>query len=244
MSPSNASDLLPGRSNRVKLVTWTLAEVDSTSYKVLVHEGLETGYLLGERLQSGRKGQHVMAGHVLHHCDQGSRFRKGNQVVVKAFINYAEAVQEALLTRQACGSRRDSTSTNRIVRLLDLVTDETFSYIVLEYFHGGDLCDRILSMEERSVPSSLARVWYYDLLQSMIQLKARRIAHMDISPENILLDKHGRCKLIDFGMSISLPRNHEPDMVYTGLAQSGKASYIPPEVYKGVPYDPCAADIW
>lgn len=243
VSPSNTSDLLPRRSSRFKLVTWTLAEVESMPYKVLVDESHETGYLLGVRLRSGRKGQHVMRAHVVHH-DEGTRFRKGDPVVVKAFSDSFEATKEALLTKQACGSRRHRRSATRVVRLLDLLTDEDFSYMVLEYLNGGDLCDRILSMDGRSVPPCLARLWYYDLLHSMIYLRAQRIAHMDISPENILLDENGRCKLIDFGMSIFLPRNHEPETVYPGLAKSGKASYISPEVYKGEPYDPVKADIW
>lgn len=60
-------------------------------------------------------------------------------------------------------------------------------------------------------------------------LHSEKIAHRDVKTENLLLDKTGRVKIIDFGISshfFSLGLNYSPMMVGT----SGTIGYMAPEV--------------
>lgn len=60
-----------------------------------------------------------------------------------------------------------------------------------------------------------------------------------MKPENILLDKHGHIKLIDFGFSkqVNNVRNHR------ARTNCGTAAYAAPEVVIGTGYN-YKADIW
>ena len=70
-----------------------------------------------------------------------------------------------------------------------------------------------------------------------------------MSLENILLDKDGRAKLIDFGMALMVGQPHgvsaggRSSIPPTGPC--GKRSYMAPEVAMGDrPYDGFAVDVW
>lgn len=162
--------------------TWMMAYLDMDLCKVLVHKTLDTGYLLGPSISETPK-HYIAIADVIHH-EEGtsgmSYFRTGERVVIKAFTDAVAARKEAYLTACACSGLNES---SRIVRLVDLLVDESFCYIIQEYIPGGDLLDRMLLAEAMPLPQSVVRSWFIDLLEALMCLHRRGIAHMDISPE-------------------------------------------------------------
>lgn len=166
--------------------TWMMVHLGTDLCKVLLHKTLNTGYLLGKHLTSNRSQEYIAIAHVIHH-EEGSGglcyVRTGERVLFKAFTDAAAAQKEAYLTLCACSGGYKST---KIVRLVGLLADESFSYIVQEFVPGGDLLDRLLLAESTPVPQSMVRTWFVDLIEALIHLQRRGIAHMDISPEVII----------------------------------------------------------
>ncbi|XP_027489396.1 membrane-associated tyrosine- and threonine-specific cdc2-inhibitory kinase, partial [Corapipo altera] len=71
------------------------------------------------------------------------------------------------------------------------------------------------------------RLWGYlwDILGALSHLHARNWAHLDVKPDNVLLDPRGRCRLADFGTAT-------PPGEGEGLG-GGDPRYVAPEVLEG-----------
>jgi len=131
-----------------------------------------------------------------------------------------------------------------IVNLKEVVTTETFTYIVMELLSGGELFHRIV--EKGCFPEEEAQRLFAQILMSMNYLHEMNIVHRDVKPENILYCSTGanEIKLIDFGYagiwSVEKP--------LTGLC--GTPDYVAPEVLSwydddetGKPYGK-GSDMW
>ena len=125
------------------------------------------------------------------------------------------------------------THTN-IVQCYDYFTKGNCLYLILEYCNGGSL----MEMLENGQTISTEQIIYFakNILSALQYLKAMNICHLDIKPSNILLDKFGRIKLADFGLSCHV---HEKINRYIG-----SFVYMAPEIISKTPYDPFEADMW
>jgi serine/threonine protein kinase len=86
--------------------------------------------------------------------------------------------------------------------------------IVLEYIDGVTLCEY-----NSAVPEHLL----HDILDGVDYLHHRGILHNDIKPDNILINKLGHARIIDFGLSSSY------DSIYTGVI-GGSEGFTAPEI--------------
>ena len=62
--------------------------------------------------------------------------------------------------------------------------------------------------------------------------------HRDIKLENVMIDSNNNVKIIDFGFSITIPKDKKLSIF------CGTPSYMAPEIIKRAPYSGYAADIW
>ncbi|KAM6395153.1 death-associated protein kinase 2-like [Rhynochetos jubatus] len=126
-----------------------------------------------------------------------------------------------------------------IMRLHDLFASRAEMVLVLELIGGGELFDFIAEKEVLSEEEAIQ--FLGQILRGVEYLHARRIAHFDLKPENIMLRERDvpqpRIKIIDFGLAQRL----EDGVTFKSLC--GTPQYIAPEV---INYEPLssATDMW
>jgi len=115
-----------------------------------------------------------------------------------------------------------------IPKVYDYFSEEARSYLVMEFIEGRDL-EAILSEMTGFLPHEQVLEWAIQLCDVLQFLHEHTppIIFRDIKPSNIMLDKHGRLRLIDFGIA----KNFQPGQKGTMIGTEG---YSPPEQYRGI----------
>lgn len=125
-----------------------------------------------------------------------------------------------------------------IVRLFDVLEDDTSTCLVLEYCAGGDLAGFI--KEKGRVREATARRFMQHLGAGLQVLHCSNLIHRDLKPENLLLSTPGKdaiLKISDFGLARKLEPGAYADTV------CGSPLYMAPEVLQFQKYD-SKADLW
>ncbi|XP_048784962.1 death-associated protein kinase 2-like isoform X4 [Lagopus muta] len=126
-----------------------------------------------------------------------------------------------------------------IMQLHDLFTCRAEMVLVLELMRGGELFDFIA--EKEMLLEEEAIEFLEQILLGVQYLHGRHIAHLDLKPENIMLQEKDvpkpQIKIIDFGLAQKL----EHGVTFRSLC--GTTQYIAPEV---INYEPLssATDMW
>ncbi len=112
--------------------------------------------------------------------------------------------------------------------VFDFFTESDRSYLVLEYIHGQDL-EAILSEQSVYFPPDKVVDWMLqlcDVLEYLHRHEPNPVIFRDLKPSNVMLDRHGRVRLIDFNIA---------KVFQTGLKGTmiGTEGYSPPEQYRG-----------
>lgn len=130
-----------------------------------------------------------------------------------------------------------------IAQLLDAgVTPQGQPYMVLELVHGM----RIDHWCERRAPSARQRIeLFIQVLQAAAAAHSHLVIHRDLKPSNILVDRHGRVKLVDFGIARML--SDEGGALSSALTQDGSfaltPAYAAPEQFQRGPLS-TATDVY
>ena len=92
-----------------------------------------------------------------------------------------------------------------VLGMVDAFEDETHVYCVQPFLPGKDLFYKVDRLGGPVCEAKAAQV-LGQLCLGLRYLKRRhRMAHRDVSLENIMMDTHGRACLIDLGMAVQLP---------------------------------------
>jgi tRNA A-37 threonylcarbamoyl transferase component Bud32 len=102
-------------------------------------------------------------------------------------------------------------------------------YLVMEYIEGHTLLD-LLKRVNGALPPATVIEWGRQICDVLAYLHSRvpPVIFRDIKPANIMLDKHGRIKLIDFGTARIFDTSKHTDTL-----KMGSIGYAPPEQYQG-----------
>lgn len=125
-----------------------------------------------------------------------------------------------------------------IIPLMDFFETPDCFYLVMEKCDGGDVLDRVASIEHYSEKDACQ--FSKGLLQAVQFMHERGIAHRDLKPQNLLLESDAdntSVKVCDFGYA---KRVHMPKSLTT---LCGSLHYVAPELLKNHPYDE-SADMW
>jgi len=107
------------------------------------------------------------------------------------------------------------------------------TYIVMEYFSGGTVADRLRAAKDGGapVPRETALRWLREAALALDAAHAADIVHRDVKPANLLLDANERLAVGDFGIARLAD---DTQMTQTGQVL-GTAAYLSPEQAMGQP---------
>jgi hypothetical protein len=121
----------------------------------------------------------------------------GRHVAIK-FFSHRKALDGSLLSREV--EKLVFLSTDRyVVQLLDVGWDAEPPYYVMEYIENGSLDDRI--KRDGPLPMADAVSLFREVAIGLSHAHSKGVLHCDLKPANVLLDRHGRPRLADFGQS-------------------------------------------
>ena len=111
-----------------------------------------------------------------------------------------------------------------IVRVLDFFPANNTAYIVMEFLEGSTLKE--LTAQQGRIPAKDMLEMLEPILRAMESMHAAGIIHRDISPDNLMVLKSGKVKLMDFGCA----RNIDGGRTMTTMLKHG---FAPKEQYSG-----------
>ncbi|MEE4025438.1 Stk1 family PASTA domain-containing Ser/Thr kinase [Gordonia sp. PKS22-38] len=125
-----------------------------------------------------------------------------------------------------------------IVQVFDTGEAETedgpLPFIVMEYVDGDTLRDVLRS--NGPVSPRQAMTWMADVAAAMDFSHRNGIVHRDMKPANVMIDKAGAVKVMDFGIARAMS-DTTSTMTQTS-AVMGTAQYLSPEQARGIKVDP------
>ncbi|MEM8860725.1 MAG: serine/threonine-protein kinase, partial [Chloroflexota bacterium] len=115
-----------------------------------------------------------------------------------------------------------------IPEVFDYFSEGNSYYLVMEFIRGKDL-EAVASARKEPCTEEEVLKWALQVCDVMIYLhnqKPEPIVFRDLKPSNLMLDQHGRIRLIDFGIAKIFREGAKGTMI-------GTEGYSPPEQYRG-----------
>ncbi len=113
-----------------------------------------------------------------------------------------------------------------VVDIENYFSENNTVYFVMEYIDGVSV--KILTnSNEGKISLNDATLILFTIGSALIEVHKKGIIHRDISPENIMIDRDGEIKLIDFGAS----KNYFDNSYYKNESIFLKPGFAPPEQY-------------
>jgi serine/threonine protein kinase len=146
----------------------------------------------------------------------------------------------SLESKQICGdceiaALRQLTAPN-VIALYGVSILPHALYLVLEYCPHGSLLEHV----RRTGPLQGRQLYGVckGILTGLAYIHSQNFAHQDLKPANLLIDRYGRVKLADFGIS-GLFADHGMSSTHAGTFM-----FMAPELGMKKTFDPFKADIW
>ncbi|MCD6413227.1 MAG: serine/threonine protein kinase [Elusimicrobia bacterium] len=116
-----------------------------------------------------------------------------------------------------------------IIKIYHHPGEKSFPYQVMEYVEGPTLSEFIEKHRWLTIPSAIRII--IQILDAVDYIHSKGVIHQDLKPENIVLLKNGRIKIIDFGLAYSV--NSKNIAWKSLLSVGGTVEYAPPQRING-----------
>ena len=169
-------------------------------------------YRIDDYLSSGGFGNTYIATHI-HFGEQfaikeffmrGVSVREGKNALVSISNSENEEEfngQKGKFMKEA--GRLRSLNNPHIVRVYDLFEENGTAYYVMDYIDGENLKERLERTGEHIGEPEVADV-LDQILDALQEVHKQGLWHLDLKPANVMVDREGVVKLIDFGASKQL----------------------------------------
>lgn len=116
-----------------------------------------------------------------------------------------------------------------VVQVFDVGRDGEQCFIVSDFIEGGSLGEHLVN----SPPTHEQTIrWMIEIAEALEHAHLHGVIHKDVKPANILIDRHGRALLADFGIAQSANRAGKQAL------SLGTLRYMSPEQLEGRDLDP------
>ena len=150
--------------------------------------------------------------------------RRGNMVVVTNTANQQSFNQQREKFKKEA-LRLSNLNHPNLVKVHEFFEENGTAYYVMDYIDGESLRTKL--NREGVLSESLVLKYLQQLLPALEIAHKQSIWHLDIKPENIMVDRHDHAYLIDFGASKHVKPN---STLTTSLALAYTPGYCPPEI--------------
>ena len=150
--------------------------------------------------------------------------RRGNNVTV------TNAVNQVLFDKHKEKFKKEASRLamlrhKNLVRVYEWFEENGTVYYVMDFIEGESLREKL--NREGALPESLVVNYLQQLLSALQVVHEKNIWHLDIKPENIMVDRNNHVYLIDFGASKHIEQSHGSLTTSSMLAYT--PGYFPPE---------------
>jgi predicted Ser/Thr protein kinase len=161
-----------------------------------------------------------------------ARDRELDRMVALKIIRPELAVHEEILARfkQELILARRITHKN-VIRIYDLGEADGLKFITMEFVEGKDLSSLIKEKGRLSFEECADVI--FQTCTALDAAHAEGVVHRDLKPQNIMVEKHGRIIVMDFGIARTMEQG---GMTNTG-ALIGTPDYMSPEQVMGEKVD-------
>jgi len=186
------------------------------SFKVITHGMMVSHYKVEKKLGEGGMGEVYLAE------DTKLKRRVALKFLPAQYASDAEFKERFKREAQAAAALNHP----NIITIHEVAEYENKPYIAMEYVEGESLKDLIA---QKDLHISKIIDIAMQICQGLAKAHEAGIVHRDIKPQNILMDKDGRARIVDFGLA-RLKR----DVMLTQTGSTlGTVAYMSPEQAQG-----------
>lgn len=154
---------------------------------------------------------------------QAINSRKGNEVVVTNFSNQEQFEKHKTKFKKEA-ERLATYHHQNIVKVSECFEENGTVYYVMTFIEGESLRSKL--NREGALPEELVLNYLCQLLDALSVIHRDKIWHLDLKPDNIMVDKDDHIYLIDFGASKHIVQG---GTLTTSSMMAFTPGYYPPE---------------